>query len=113
MKKKSALTLVTLLLFAGAAAANESKPVKPKAKPVAEKTVLLGSGSIVQNDLFVRLSRPASISLFNARGELLFHLDSFRNSESFPLAGVNAGFLYLTLRAGSVEQTQKLVYTGK
>jgi hypothetical protein len=117
--KKTAFALLTLFLFAGAASASDApypssinaKSVKPKARPAAK--VELGEGSVVQNELFVRLNRPVSISLFNTRGELLFHMDSFRVSESFPLAGVNAGFLYLTLRAGSVETTQKLVYTGK
>jgi hypothetical protein len=119
MKKKTVwLSLFALLLFTGNSPAADA-PYPPaavkvsKQKPAAKKPESLGEASIIQNNLFVRLVRPASISLFNARGELLFHMDSMRSFETLPLAGINAGFLYLILRAGSVEMTTKLVYTGK
>lgn len=89
---------------------------KPEAKaPAAKKESkpALGDGFIVQNALRVYLGRPAVISLHNARGQLLYHAESSRPMELVPLTGVNAGFLYLTLRAGQLELTKKLVYSGK
>jgi hypothetical protein len=129
MRKKTAMLPLALLLCAGLAAATDAPKAAPfapaktiKAKTASERSTVakpkveqpvLGEAFVAQNVLFVRLNHPASITLFNARGELLLHTDSARNSEAFPLAGVNAGFLYVTLRSGNVELTQKLVYTGK
>ena len=91
----------------------EAPAVKtPKAKVKAPKEKL-GEAHITLDAMEIRLKRPATISLHNAKGELLFQLDSFRETETLPLRGVDSGFLYLTLRAGKVEFTQKLVYTGK
>lgn len=79
----------------------------------AEAKSLLGEAFIVQNHLQVYLDRPASISVYNARGQQIFHVESRASMESVPLMGVNTGFLYLTVRAGQTELTKKLVYTGK
>lgn len=83
---------------------------KPKAAAVAES---LGEAFIAQSSLRIYLSRPASISLHDARGQTLFQLESNRPAEVLPLAGLPTGFLYLTLRSGQIELTKKLVYTGK
>lgn len=82
-------------------------PAKPAAKPS------LGDGIIAQNTLRIYLSRSATVTVHNARGQLLFHVDSSRPTEYLPLSGVHAGFLYLTLRSGSLETTRKLLYSGK
>lgn len=74
---------------------------------------ILGDALISQNTLRIFLDRPASISVFNARGQLVFHQDSQRQMETLPLQGMQTGFLYLTLRSGSNELTKKLLYTGK
>lgn len=92
------------------------KPAKGKAakpKPPVDARETLGDAFIAQSSLRVWLGRPAVISLHNARGQLLFHLESARPMEVLPLAGINAGYLYLTLRAGNLEMTKKLVYAGK
>jgi hypothetical protein len=94
------------------AATSGKKPVDGKSKPAIRQETL-GEAFITQNTLQVYLDRPVSVSLYNARGQLLYHFDSFRPLETLPLKGVNAGFLYITLRAGLLETTQKLVYTGK
>lgn len=93
--------------------------VSKDAGPAKEKTAVgipgdpLGDGFISLGILHITLNRPASITLHNVGGQQLFHLDSFRSSEIFPLHGINAGFLYLTIRSGKNEFTKKLVYTGK
>lgn len=96
-----------------APAPRKAKAKKEKPATAAETQVVLGDGFIVQNSLRVYLGRPAAISLYNARGQLLYHAESSRPMETVPLNGVNAGFLYLTLRAGQLELTKKLVYSGK
>ena len=98
-----------------APSAKEAKAKPSEKKPAARPRVHepLGEGRISQDVLAISLRRPASIALHNARGQLVFHLDSFRAVEILPLKGLSTGFLYLTLRAGKVEFTQKLVYTGK
>jgi hypothetical protein len=85
----------------------------PEKAPAPKAAEPLGDGFISLGVLHISLNRPASVTLHNAGGQLLFHLDSFRSSEILPLQGINAGFLYLTLRAGKSEITKKLVYTGK
>lgn len=105
----SALTLAFLLLGSASAYAADA-PDKTKASIATES---LGDAFIAQNSLRIYLSRPATISLYDARGQTLFHLESTRPTEALPLAGLPTGFLYLTLRAGPIELTKKLVYTGK
>lgn len=85
---------------------------KGTVSPAAAKPIL-GEAFIAQDVLRVFLNRPASISLYNARGQQVFHLDSQSPMESIPLFGMNTGFLYLTVRSGPAELTKKLVYTGK
>ncbi|GEM_PF-3483100 len=80
---------------------------KEAAKPA------LGDAIVSQNTLRIFLDRPASISVFNARGQLVYRQDSQRQMETLPLQGMPTGFLYLTLRAGQSELTKKLLYTGK
>lgn len=80
--------------------------------PAAAKPIL-GEAFIAQDVLRIFLNRPASISLYNARGQQVFHLDSRSPVEFVPLFGMNTGFLYLTVRSGQSELTKKLVYTGK
>jgi hypothetical protein len=89
------------------AAPTEKEASKEKAKPA------LGDAFIAQNTLRIYLDKPASISVFNARGQLVFRQDSQRQMEALPLQGMPTGFLYLTLRAGQTELTKKLLYTGK
>lgn len=130
----SAISLSVLLLSAAAVTATDSsnkaaKPkasiaadmksaeskapaAKPESKP-AEAKPALGDGFIAQNAVRVYLGRPLTISLHNARGQLLYQLESSRPMEVLPLSGVNTGFLYLTLRAGKLELTKKLVYSGR
>lgn len=91
--------------------APKGKAAKPK--PPVEARETLGDAFIAQSSLRVWLGRPAVLSLHNARGQLLFHLESARPMEVLPLAGINAGYLYLTLRAGNLEVTKKLVYAGR
>ena len=105
----SALALATLYFGTSPASASES-PEKPKPAVTIES---LGEAFIAQSSLRIYLNRPASISLHDARGQILFQLETARPAEVLPLSGFPTGFLYLTLRSGSFEQTKKLVYTGK
>ena len=105
----SALALAALHF--GSLPAQASEPAeKPKAAAPVET---LGEAFIAQSSLRIYLSRPAIISLHDARGQTLFQLETSRPTEVLPLAGLPTGFLYLTLRSGQVELTKKLVYTGK
>ena len=86
------------------------RPAHPRtrnAKPT------LGDGLIAQNALRIYLNRPAIITVHDSRGQLLYHIESVRPMEYLPLSGVHTGFLYLTLRAGRLETTKKLIYSGK
>ena len=74
---------------------------------------LLSDAFIAQNVLRVYLNHPASVSVYNSRGQQVFHLDTQRNAESIRLQGITTGFVYLVVRAGPVEMTKKLVYMGK
>ncbi len=88
-----------------------AKSDKPTAKTAAKPS--LGDGLIAQNTLRIYLTRPATVTVHNARGQLLFHVESQRPTESLPLSGIHAGFLYLTFRSGPLETTRKLIYSGK
>jgi hypothetical protein len=91
---------------------SDAKPAaKPASKPASKPA--LGDGIIAQNTLRIYLSRPATVTVHNARGQLLFHVDSSRPAEYLPLSGVDAGFLYLTFRSGPQETVRKLIYSGK
>lgn len=73
----------------------------------------LADAFIVQNVMRVFLNRPASLFVFNSRGQQVFHLDSRLAMETVPLRGITTGFVYLTVRTAQGETTKKLVYTGK
>jgi hypothetical protein len=92
---------------------NPASTPKPKAPAKESAKASLGDAFIAQNTLRIYLDRPVSISVFNARGQLVFHQESQRQMEVVPLQGMPTGFLYLTLRAGQNELTKKLLYTGK
>ncbi|MEO7425196.1 MAG: hypothetical protein ABI036_08410 [Fibrobacteria bacterium] len=83
-----------------------------EAVPVTSKPIL-ADAFIAQTVLRVYLNRPAAISVFNARGQQIFHLDSQRPMEAVPLLGISTGFIYLTVRTAQGEMTKKLVFTGK
>jgi hypothetical protein len=87
------------------APARESAPEAPKP--------ILADAFIAQSVLRVYLNRPASISVYNSRGQQVFHLDSGLPVEAVPLQGVSTGFVYLTVRTAQGEMTKKLVFTGK
>jgi len=91
----------------------ENKDVSPKTVLQVENKPTLGDAFIYQNNLQVSLDRPLTISLYNAQGQLIYHQDSQRKVENIPLQGIQAGFLYLTMRAGNAELTKKLLYTGR
>lgn len=73
----------------------------------------LSDAFIAQGTLRVFLDHPASITVYNARGQQVYHRDSMGPVETVPLQGITTGFVYLTVRAGKTEATRKLVYTGK
>jgi hypothetical protein len=73
----------------------------------------LADAFIAQTVLRVYLNRPASVSVYNSRGQQVFHVESQRTLETVPLLGVNTGFVYLTVRTAQGETTRKLVFTGK
>lgn len=73
----------------------------------------LSDAFIIQGLLRIYLDRPALVTVYNARGQQIFQMDSERALESVPLHGITTGFVYLTVRAGAMETTKKLVYTGK
>jgi hypothetical protein len=73
----------------------------------------LADAFIAQNVLRVYLDRPAAVTVYNSRGQLVVHLDSRRAMEAVPLQGITTGFIYLTVRTAQGELTKKLVYTGK
>jgi len=73
----------------------------------------LADAFIAQGSLHVFLDRPASVTVYNARGQQIFHRDSHGPVETVPLLGATTGFVYLTVRAEKAEATRKLIYTGK
>ncbi|HLP42699.1 MAG TPA: hypothetical protein VK465_14410 [Fibrobacteria bacterium] len=93
--------------------ADRQAPDRSFAGSAREDRESLGDAVITQNFLRVFLNRPAAVTVHNVQGRQIFQLESSRPMESLPLAGVPTGFLYLTLRAGSLELTKKLVYSGK
>lgn len=96
--------------------AAEPAPSNPQGTPQPERPApksALSDAFIAQGLLRIYLDRPASVTVYNSRGQQVFHLDTERALESVPLHGITTGFVYLTVRAGSVETTKKLVYTGK
>ena len=105
------ITLAKSAAKAKPSPANASQTQAPVVKEVPK--VSLGDGFISQNTLRIYLDAPAAISVFNTRGQLVYHLDSQQKMVLVPLQGIPTGFLYLTLRSGQNELTKKLVYTGK
>ena len=78
---------------------------KAPASDPAESRDALGDAFIFQNTLRIYLSRPAAVTVYNARGQLLHHVETSSSLEVLPLSSVNTGFLYLTIRAGQLELT--------
>jgi hypothetical protein len=109
------------LLAAALACADTGSPApaktSPEAKPgstqVTSEKSPLSDAFIAQGSLHVYLDRPASVTVYNARGQQIFHRDSHATVETVPLQGATTGFVYLTVRAEKSEATRKLVYTGK
>jgi hypothetical protein len=110
------------LLAAALACADTGSPAPaksvPEAKPgntqvTSDARALLTDAFIAQGSLHVFLERPAAVTVYNARGQQVFHRDSHAAVETVPLQGVTTGFVYLTVRAEKAEATRKLVYTGK
>lgn len=94
----------------------EGQAATPSAKAAAAakaSKAALADAFIAQSVLRVYLDRPASITVFNSRGQQVAHLDSRRAMEAVPLQGITTGFIYLTVRTAQGELTKKLVYTGK
>lgn len=86
----------------------------PGATPVAQEAKSpLSDAFIAQGLLRIFLDRPATVTVYNARGQQVFHRESQSLTETVPLQGITTGFVYLTVRAGKAEATRKLVYTGK
>lgn len=112
----STLSLPSIALAKSAAKAKPSPANAAQTQPPVAKEVpkvSLGDGFISQNTLRIYLDIPATISVFNTRGQLVYHLESQQKMVLVPLQGIPTGFLYLTLRSGQNELTKKLVYTGK
>jgi|SRR4051812_29433512 len=110
------------LLAAALACADTGSPApanpSPDSKPgntqvTSEAKSPLADAFIAQGSLHVFLDRPASVTVYNARGQQIFHRDSHAAVETVPLQGASTGFVYLTVRAEKTEATRKLVYTGK
>ncbi|MEO6094732.1 MAG: T9SS type A sorting domain-containing protein [Fibrobacteria bacterium] len=74
---------------------------------------VLAEAFIAGTVLRVYLNGPASVSVYNTRGQQVFRSESRRALETIPLLGVNTGFIYLTVRTAQGETTKKLVFTGK
>jgi hypothetical protein len=114
--------LATALAAAGTAVPvpSEGTPAQgaPEAKPgntqvTSDSKSPLSDAFIAQGTLRVFLDHPASVTVYNARGQQVYHRDSMGPVETVPLQGITTGFVYLTVRAGKTEATRKLVYTGK
>lgn len=82
-------------------------PVTQEAKPP------LADAFIAQGLLRVYLDRPATVTVFDLSGRQIFQRESQSLVETVPLQGITTGFVYLTVRAGKLEATRKLVYMGK
>jgi hypothetical protein len=97
--------------------ADASGSVQGTQAPVPEPSALpkpvFAGAFIAQNLLRIYLNGPASLSVYNSRGQQICHMDSRRPLEAVPLAGVSTGFIYLTVHTAQGEMTKKLVYTGK
>jgi hypothetical protein len=89
----------------------DSKPSNTQVTSEAKSP--LADAFIAQGSLHVFLERPASVTVYNARGQQIFHRDSHASVETVPLVGATTGFVYLTVRAEKAEATRKLIYTGK
>jgi hypothetical protein len=92
-----------------AGSGNAQSTVEPAAAP----KPVLAEAFIAQGVLRIYLNRPASVHVYNCRGQQVFHIESQRALETVPLQGVNTGFIYLTVRTTQGEMTKKLVFTGK
>jgi uncharacterized protein YfaP (DUF2135 family) len=73
----------------------------------------LGEAAISNQVLRIVLNGQAQISLYNARGQLLYQAEGRSGVEWLPLKSVDLGFIYLTLRQGKTEQSFRLLHSGK
>src|SRR6478609_6022166 len=78
---------------------------KPGSTQVTSEKSPLSDAFIAQGSLHVYLDRPASVTVYNARGQQIFHRDSHATVETVPLQGATTGFVYLTVRAEKSEAT--------
>jgi hypothetical protein len=112
--RRPSLSWLSLGLLAAALSWQTAQAETPKEKPTQQgATQHLGEAAISNQVLRIVLSSSAHISLFNARGQLLYQMDGQRGVESLPLKSIDFGFLYLTLRHGQVEQSFRLLHNGK
>lgn len=111
----ASLALVGLLNLATPISVKaEGLPTKSPASEISPTASSgLGEASVANQVLRVVLHSPAQLSLFNARGQLLYRAEGRKGLEIVPLKSVDFGFLYLTLRQGQVEQSFRLLYNGK
>jgi hypothetical protein len=113
-----ALPLLAAALATAGTDASAPAQASPEPKPgntqvTSEAKSPLSDAFIAQGILRVYLDHPAAVTVYNARGQQVFHRDSMSPVESVPLQGITTGFVYLTVRVGKTEATRKLVYTGK
>jgi photosystem II stability/assembly factor-like uncharacterized protein len=113
----TALAAFSVLAFSvTAVSAQAEKPSAPNsgAKPQTAIAVQsLGEAAISNQVLRIVLRSSAQISLYNARGQMLYQGESQRGVATLPLKSIDFGFLFLTLRQGQVEQTLRLLHNGK
>ena len=98
---------------AAPADAPASEQGNPQATQPAPAKPLLAEAFIAQSLLRIYLNHPAAITVYNSRGQQIIRMDSQRPLETVPLQGLTTGFVYVVVRAGPVEMSKKLVYTGK
>lgn len=110
------------LAFAAASAlvwslppAHADQPVAPQGNKAeaSQATQSLGEAAISNQVLRIVLRSQAQISLYNARGQMLYQGESQRGVATLPLKSIDFGFLFLTLRQGHAEQTVRLLHNGK
>ncbi len=107
--------IVEIPLEGSAETAKETAPREVRLEKPESGISLSGmkvEASVMQNAVRVYSSRPATLSLYNASGQLLYRGDQQKPIQMISLQGVNPGFLYLSVRDGQMETVRKLVFTG-
>lgn len=111
----TAFAALSVLAFS-AVSAQAEKTAAPKSGAKPQTTIAaqsLGEAAISNQVLRIVLRSSAQISLYNARGQMLYQGESQRGVATLPLKSIDLGFLFLTLRQGQVEQTLRLLHNGK